>query len=139
MHHPWRELRDRGDDVRVHYTTFADGQIAATEGNLIWLEAHLKQVERRCAVQHEQIHMDRGHCDHNDIKEERIVRRLTAQRLIDTADLIDGCKWAMSVEELADYLWVTTDVLMDRLRGLSAAERAMIACAVETSWHQESP
>lgn len=65
-HHPWKELRERGDGVVLHRTKFNDTRIAATNGNnAIWLDADLLQVERRCAVQHEQAHIDLGHtnCD----------------------------------------------------------------------------
>lgn len=59
MHHTWRELRDRGDGVVIHFTTFTDGRVAATNGNnAIWLDRDLIQVEQRCTAQHEQAHSD---------------------------------------------------------------------------------
>lgn len=136
MHHPWRELRNRGDHVQVHYTRFDDGRAGATSGNLIWLEQRLLQQERRCAVQHEQIHLERGD-DCDDPTVERRVRTLTAQRLIDTADLVDAAKWATVPEEIADELNVTLEVLEDRINALSPVERALIDQAIREAWHHD--
>lgn len=61
-------------------------------------------------------------------REDRIkVRRITAQRLIDWDALVDAFRWAHNAAEAADELWVTLDVLEDRLRFLSPIERALLA------------
>lgn len=128
MHHPWRELRERGDGVVLHRTKFNDTRIAATNGNnAIWLDADLLQVERRCAIQHEQAHIDLGHTNCDDPKEESAARRMTAKKLITWDALVDVFKWAHTADEAADELWVIPEVLEDRLRFLHPNERALLA------------
>lgn len=127
MHHPWRELRERGDGVVLHFTKFTDGRTAATNGNnAIWLDEDLSQVERRCAAQHEQAHMDLGHTSCADLKEESAARRLTANKLIHWDDLVDAFRWAHTAEEAADELWVTPEVFEDRLRFLHPHEKVLL-------------
>lgn len=127
MHHPWRELRERGDGVVLHFTRFNDTRVAATNGNnAIWLDQDLLQVERRCAIQHEQAHIDLGHTNCDDPREEQAARRLTAQKLIHWDALVDVFKWAHTAFEAADELWVTPEVLEDRLRFLRAHEKHLL-------------
>ena len=128
MHHPWRELRERGDGVVVHYTSFNDGRVAATDGsNAIWLDRSLQQTARRCAIAHEQAHIDLGHTSCADEKDESAACRMAAQKLIDWDDLVDAFKWAHNAHEAADELWVTPEVLEDRLHFLHPNERALLA------------
>ena len=131
MHHPWRELRDRGDHVRLLWTEFNDGRVGATVGNDIYLDRRLLQSEKRCAIQHEQMHIEFGHDGCQSEKDEARVRKLTAQRLIHRDDLIRAMQWAMSLEEAADELWVTPEVLRDRLHFMHPSEKLLIAAAVE--------
>ena len=127
MHHPWRELRERGDGVVLHFTRFNDTRVAATNGNnAIWLDQDLLQVERRCAIQHEQAHIDLGHTNCDDPREEQAARRLTAQKLIHWEALVDVFKWAHTAFEAADELWVTPEVLEDRLRFLHPHEKGLL-------------
>lgn len=127
MHHPWRELRERGDGVVLHFTRFNDSRVAATNGNnAIWLDQDLLQVERRCAIQHEQAHIDLGHTNCDDPREEQAARRLTAQKLIHWDALFDVFKWAHTAFEAADELWVTPEVLEDRLRFLRPHEKHLL-------------
>lgn len=128
MHHTWRELRERGDGVVLHFTRFTDGRIAATNGNnAIWLDQDLNQVERRCALAHEQAHIDLGHTSCADSKEEAAADRMTALKLIHWDALVDAFRWAHTAEECADELWVVPSVLEDRLHFLHPNERALLA------------
>lgn len=129
-HHPWREFRER-DGVLLFFTEFEDGRVAATQGNHVYLDSRLLQVERRCAIQHEQIHLERGEdgcCD--DQGKESVVRRIAARRLLSASQLVPVAKWTQSVEEAADELWVTPEVLIDFMDALTPVERLMIECAV---------
>lgn len=133
MHHTWRELRERGDGVVLHFTRFTDGRIAATDGtSAIWLDTGLLQVERRCAVAHEQAHMDLSHGPDPTDSDENAACRYTAQKMIDWDALVDAFRWAHNADEAADELWVTLDVLEDRLRFLSPIERALLKCITAT-------
>lgn len=130
-HHPWREFRERGDDVLLFFTEFDDGRVAATHGTHVYLDKRLLQVERRCAIQHEQIHLERGEdgCS-DDLTKEEVVRRVTARRLLSASQLVPVAQWTQSIEEAADELWVTPEVLRDFMASLSPVERLMIECAV---------
>jgi hypothetical protein len=133
-HHPWREIRKRGDGVRLFFTQFEDGRVAATQGQHVYLDRRLLQVERRCAIQHEQIHLERGEdgCTDDQVKES-VVRRVTARRLLSAHQLVPVAQWTQSIEEAADELWVTPEVLRDFMASLSPVERLMIECAVRAA------
>ena len=100
---------------------------AATDGETIYMEKRLLQVERRCTLTHELVHVDLGHTEAQDEKSEAKVRRITAKRLIDWDDLVDAFRWAHDQYEAADELWVTPEVFADRLRHLTPIERALLA------------
>jgi hypothetical protein len=125
MFHPWLNLRAL-PHITVHWLPL-DGDIqAVTDGHAtICMDPRLLQVERRCSLTHELVHIERGHTGPCNPKIERQVRRETARRLVTITDLIDALKWSRSVPELADELWVTVGVLMDRIDSLSAHERQL--------------
>lgn len=136
-HHPWRDLRSREDVILSWRDDLPPRVKGVTDGRDIWMSTKLIQVERRCTLTHELVHMDLGHSECQNEKVELRVRRITAAQLIDTADLIEACKWASAPEEIADELWVTLDVLEDRIRFLSPIERALIDHAIREAWHHD--
>lgn len=104
-----------------------DGRPGRTNGvDMIWMDKHLQQVERRCTLTHELVHIENGDTNCNCPLAERRARAETARRLIPIEDLIRHIAWARSIHELADELWVTETVLMDRLEGLSPEEQALV-------------
>lgn len=104
-----------------------DGYLGATDGaNAIWMDPDQLQVERRCTLAHEIAHIDLGHTDCSDERDETQAQRLTANRLITWDALVDVFKWADNPHEAADCLWVTVDVLEDRLRFLHPHERLLL-------------
>ena len=104
-----------------------DGIRGATNGtSAIWMEPDLLQVERRCTLAHELAHVDLGHTTRPSVAEESAAKRLTARRLIDWDGLVDAFRWSDSVQEAADELWVTVDVLEDRLHFLGGHEKALL-------------
>lgn len=105
-----------------------DGIRGATNGtSAIWMEPRLLQVERRCTLAHELAHVDLGHTSCDDAKAEQAACRRTARQLISWDALVDVFKWAHNAHEAADELWVTPEVLEDRLRFLHPNERALLA------------
>lgn len=122
MLHPWQALRAM-TNVVVEWTRPLSTAPGATDGSTrIWLDPRLNQVERRCVLAHELVHLERGHVGCQPRAVERAVRAEAARRLVTTEDLLAALPWSGSVEELAEELWVTPLVLADRLLLLSPEE-----------------
>lgn len=122
-HHPWRRLRALRDDVEVIWAPQPPGRLAATDGRVIYMDPRMSQVQRRCAAAHETAHIDLGHVKGCTGKEEQAARALAARRLVAMPQLLAAYQWAEELEEVADELWVTLDVLRDRLDNLTQDER----------------
>lgn len=114
--------------IQISFTRMPDGIPGRTDGlRVIWLDSRLQQVERRCAVTHELVHLERGHdgCQEPAIEFQVCVE--TARRLITIDDLCEHAAWATSMHELAEDLWVTPDVVTHRLQSLTPAETSLMA------------
>jgi hypothetical protein len=105
-----------------------DGALGRTDGRRrIWLDKRLQQAERRCALTHELVHLEQGHTSCQSPRVERQVREETARRLIPFDDLLRAYRWTQHPAELAEELWVTADVVLDRLAALSDEQRGKLA------------
>ncbi|MGF6835887.1 hypothetical protein QF015_004088 [Paenarthrobacter sp. TE4293] len=112
-----------------------DGAPGRTNGvDIIWLDKSLDQVERRCTVTHELIHLERKHLGCQPPAIEAEVRAETARRLVRMDHMVKGLAWSRSFGELADELWVTPEVLRDRFTSLTEAEWAILL-GVELQQH----
>lgn len=130
MFDPWGTLR-RLVHVTVHWRRMPDNVAGRTNGvDTIWIDDRLHQVERRCVLAHELVHLEWGHRTMQPPSVERAVCIETARRLITIEQLCLHVAWARSFDELADDLWVTGMVLKDRLNHLTPAESEALA-AVE--------
>ncbi|WP_442864713.1 hypothetical protein [Arthrobacter sp. HY1533] len=91
------------------------------------MDNRLQQDERRCAVTHELVHLERGHdgCQEPSIEYE--VCTEAARRLIPIDTHCAHAAWATSDHELAEELWVTPQVVTDRLQSLTPEETAQLA------------
>ncbi|WP_058234355.1 hypothetical protein [Devriesea agamarum] len=128
LHHPWRHLRDHWPHVRVEYGELPAGRLAETDGiALIRLRSRLVQAERRVAICHETIHLERGHRNPCSAAEERSVEEETARRLISLDDLVWALRWTRDLQELADELWVMPATVATRLDRLNADERKAVS------------
>ena len=109
---------------------------AATDGlGRIWMDPRLNQVERRCVLTHELVHLEHGHRGCQPRAVETAVRREAARRLVRMEHLTAALPWARDCDELADELWVTPMVLTDRYDGLTEAETAVL-WGLELPGHQ---
>lgn len=122
MFHPWRALRRmRGVDV---IWMRMDGRLGATDGrSLILMHPDQSQVQRRCTLAHELAHIELGHINGATPREEAAAREHAARRMISLERLMDALRWAESMEEVADELWVDHQMLIDRLDTLTDDER----------------
>lgn len=122
MFQPWGELR-RLTHIIVIWKRPAPDVPAATDGERrIWIDPGLSQRERRCTLTHELVHLGLRHRGCQPPGVERRVREAAARRLIAWERLVAEVAWARSLGELADELWVTEEVLADRLASLSPGE-----------------
>ena len=102
--------------------------------DIIWMDKRLDQVERRCTLAHELIHIERQHTGCQQPSVELELSLETARRLIPIEDLPRALRWSNRPYELADELWVTQNVLSDRLSSLSQHE-FQILLAIEAQRH----
>lgn len=126
MFDPWVELAKYPHiEVRVERL---NGSVAGlTNGtDLIWLDDRLNQVERRCVLAHELVHLFMQHTSCQPLMTELIVCQRAARKLITLEALSRVLPWAMCLNEAADELAVTPQTLRDRLQSLSAEESALL-------------
>ena len=124
--HPWRTLRER-EDIIVAWTDRLPSQVlGVTDGARIWMAREQLQVERRCTLTHELIHIEQGHHGCQPAHVERLVSVEASCRLITIEDLCRVAVWARSMSEAADELWVDVDTLLVRLESLDTDERVRL-------------
>lgn len=134
MFHPWGILRKLAH-IRLSWVVMPDRVPGRTNGvDIIWMDKRLDQVERRCTLTHELIHIERHHIGCQPASVELEVCLETARRLIPIEDLASALRWSNRPYELADELWVTPNVLTDRLRALTPEELQLLL-ATETQPH----
>ena len=90
----------------------------------ITLDRGLLQAERRSTLAHELEHVRRGPVpEWHWAREEAIVEREAARRMIDIRDLGEALAWSHDLHEAADELWVDVELLRARLDSLHPSER----------------
>lgn len=103
-----------------------DGVPARTDGVDIYVDDRLNDIEVRCHVEHELVHIEWGHSTLQSEAVEMAVRYETAKRLLPLEKVVGVCKEGRSLGAVARELGVTKQVLMDRAATLTD-EQAMIA------------
>lgn len=113
---PWRASIERGVVV-VENCQLPPGMKGMTDGRrIVYLSAALRtEIDRRCTLTHELIHIERRHIGAQPAAVERAVRLETARRLIPEWLFVDGVAWSPYVNELAEYWHVTPAVATDRI------------------------
>jgi hypothetical protein len=91
------------------------------------------QVERRCTITHEMVHVERGDTGCCDEKAELRVRKEAARRLITITELGEAMIFhgEHDDEALADELRVDVDTLLVRKAWLHPAERGYLRRRLE--------
>ncbi|ANW67619.1 hypothetical protein BCA37_10530 [Mycobacterium sp. djl-10] len=108
-------------------------------GNTILIDQDQLQAERRCTVAHELVHDERRIFPADPVmhaKEETLVERTAARRLIAMPDLVDAmraCSTRLS-DELAEHLWVDPPMLEARMSALDPVEVAELEHQLEDQW-----
>jgi Zn-dependent peptidase ImmA (M78 family) len=114
--------------VMVFKVRMPDGVAARTDGKDIWVDDRLNEVQERCAIAHELIHVERGHSTTQVEAVEMGVRFETAKRLLPLDVLFEGCRRGGSLAVIARNLGVTRQVLMDRAATLTDQQAETAGC-----------
>lgn len=113
----------------LHFSHLPAGVLGLTDhsNRTITLARGLTQAQRRSTVAHEVAHAERPpfHPRYTHL-EERAVDQLAARRLVPFDVLVDGCRWARSIPELAEECWVDEDTIRIRLAHLHPSERTRL-------------
>lgn len=129
---------DPGADVAARYPDWVVRhrslrgvpEILCRRRQVILIEKNLSLAERRCALAHAIAHLDLGHDLAMDrvaeTREEQAADDLAAERLMPVQQLADAGVWALSGEEAAHEMDVTTDFLLQRWDALAPADREYI-------------
>lgn len=105
-----------------------DGVAARTDGVNIWIDDRLNEVQEKCAIAHEEIHIERGHSTTQVEAVEMSVRYETAKRLLPLDAIVGVCKNGKSLAGIARELKVTRQVLMDRAATLTDEQARIAGC-----------
>ncbi|UXA20662.1 hypothetical protein KXD98_07775 [Mycobacterium sp. SMC-4] len=108
-------------------------------GDVILIDRHQLQVERRCTLAHELVHDERRvfpAAPALRAREETLVERTAARRLIELPDLVDALRACSTrcADELADHLWVDPPMLAARMDSLDPLEVAELEHHLEDQW-----
>lgn len=115
--------------VEVFVTRFDDGRAACTDGKNIWVDDRLNEIQLKCAIAHEMVHIERGQGCRQTEAEEMSVRYEAARRLIPDDGTVRHCKPGATLAERAKAWGVTRQVLMDRAATLTDEQAARAGCA----------
>lgn len=125
MHNPWRTLPPH---VIVEFASLPPPDSGRSDGvSRIVLHDRLKQVERRCTLEHEKVHIERGDMGKCRPDCEADIDRIVARRLVTFDALADALAWSDQIEEVALELWVTPKIARARIAALRPTELAIIA------------
>lgn len=123
---PWADLTAR-PQLDLCWGGLPPGQLGATDGHRIWIAKNLTIRERRCTLAHELVHIDLDLVSDVTWASEQRVRDVTARRLLPDIDAVaSALAGGVDMATASEELWVTEDVLTDRLTTLADAERAML-------------
>ena len=132
MEDPWAEV-SRHPHISVHFDRL-ERAAGVTDGHSnIWLDERLTEIERRCALMHELVHLEHGHMGHQSETVERAVRAEAARLLIPSDRLWAYRHWHDTMHALAEELGVTDAVLRDRLEAAGPEE---IKAIQRARWEQ---
>ncbi|GAB3622548.1 hypothetical protein GCM10027418_06300 [Mariniluteicoccus endophyticus] len=140
MYHPWAEFaRHTAWELRFAVLPSGVWGLTCWKTRTVTLHSWLLQAERRCTIAHELLHIERGPLPRDPFlaeREEAIVRREAARRLIGIVELGDALVWAYAagsedVAGVADELWCDEDTVRARLEHLHPAERAYLVRRME--------
>ncbi|MCK1801476.1 ImmA/IrrE family metallo-endopeptidase [Brevibacterium sp. R8603A2] len=129
---PFVDAENRG--ITVHRTELPGNLlgVANLAGRQVWLDWRLLQTEERSTLAHEIAHFDVDADNDGRIgggpngalvaSVENECTRIASKWLIDFDELVNAAKWADSIEDVADELVVTDEMVRARMQTLTKDE-----------------
>ncbi|OXS78928.1 hypothetical protein [Kocuria marina] len=105
-----------------------------TDGQRVWLDEHLTDLEARCALTHEIVNISRGYDRHQLAAMDDLVRAQTAWLLVPPEAITKHVGSQLDEWHLAQELGVTERMLVDRLHFASAVELQALREAGVLGW-----
>ena len=119
---PWADLTARSS-LDLCCGGVPRGLLGAPAGGRVWRPPRHAIRERRCTLAHELVHIDLDLVSDVTWAAEQRVRDVTARRLLPDIDAVaSALAGGVDVATASDELWVTEDVLTDRLTNLNDEE-----------------
>lgn len=122
---PWRTLREQHPRIVVSFDHLPEGTDAEWHGGEVVLASTLTRTQRRCALMHELVHVERqvGWPDATAAtmqREEAIVRKAAALRLVPAGELAEfvqvrGQVEPISAQLVAEEFDVTVEVALEAM------------------------
>lgn len=136
---PWRAVAAMPDILVFRERLPSGSGWWVPSERVIFLDAQLDRIGRRCTLAHELEHVRAGdHGCYDDYfvahRIERWANRRAARRLISLESLVDGLRWANDDHQLAEELDVDHDTLRCRADCLTEDERAYLDRTVAEEW-----
>ncbi|WP_092808103.1 ImmA/IrrE family metallo-endopeptidase [Klenkia marina] len=129
---PWADLAGRADLTLSWRHQKPCGQYFHHD-RVIALRRGLTGAQARSTLAHELVHAERGDVGLSDAaldaRQELIVQREAARRLIPLAALADAVRWTCHPAEAAELLHVDRGTLRTRLAMLTEAEKLVLDAA----------
>lgn len=127
-HDPGADAAERHPSIVIRHRSLGGvPAVVSLSRGVILIERDMPKAERRCSLAHEIAHLDLDHrapvCEG---REERKADELAAVRLLPLDRLADVLRWALSPEEVAAELEVTTHIVRVRIKALTDDEKAWI-------------
>lgn len=129
IYHPWRDARRRHHLEIQFVDDLPAGVRGRITGDRIEVNRHMLGDERRCTITHELVHDERRIYPVDRVlraREELVVERIAARRLIALERLVDVLVWTRQTDEVAEELWVDVPMLVTLVQSLTDAERDWI-------------
>ncbi len=133
---PWRTLKEQHPKLEVSFDALPAGTEAEWHGDQVVLAARLNRTQRRCALMHELVHVERqvGWPDATAAtmqREEAIVRRETAGRLVPAGELAAfvaerGTVEPICAQMVAEEFDVTVDIATEAMWALVRRQGASL-------------
>ncbi|MDT4891933.1 MAG: hypothetical protein QOE97_968 [Pseudonocardiales bacterium] len=132
---PWRDLRDNWPGIRVVAEPMSGRLLGELRYPVIALRTGTSAAQQRCTLAHELVHLERGlgECGPWAAREERLVHREAARRLVAADALVDAIREASGTADLAGLarrLDVDCETIRTRLQIVSRTEVARIRAAL---------